>query len=165
METPIKRKKKGRPKTIYKTPGRKCKLTPSLINEIEDLIKQGYTVRDTCACIDINEATFYDWINKGNDAITSDDELTKSENGLFIELNKTLKKADSERKNSLKAKIERHGNKSWQAIAWLLERSYPNEFGQRLQETTRDETPLAINITVTDKKNPDRVKQMEKSLE
>lgn len=127
----VKRKKKGRPKTIYKTPGRKSKLTYELINELETLIKEGYTNQDCCAVLDVSEASFYGWINRAEEISQSEDELAKSENQIYLELVKTLKRADTQRKIDLKGKIERHGNKSWQALAWLLERGYPNEFGKQ----------------------------------
>lgn len=131
MDIPVKRKKKGRPKTIYKTPGRKSKLTYELINELETLVKGGYTNQDCCAVLDISEASFYGWINRAEEVSNDEDELAKSENQIYLELVKTLKRADTERKNELKAKIERHGNKSWQALAWLLERTYSDEFGKQ----------------------------------
>lgn len=127
----VKRKKKGRPKTIYKTPGRKSKLTYELINELETLVKEGYTNQDCCAVLDISEASFYGWINRAEEVSNDEEELAKSENQIYLELVKTLKRADTQRKNDLKAKIERHGNKSWQALAWILERTYANEFGKQ----------------------------------
>lgn len=127
----VKRKKKGRPKTIYKTPGRKSKLTYELINELETLVKEGYTNQDCCAVLDINQTTFYNWINRAEEVSNDEVELAKSENQIYLELVKTLKRADTQRKNDLKAKIERHGNKQWQALAWILERGYPGEFGKQ----------------------------------
>lgn len=160
----VKRKKKGRPKTIYKTPGRKSKLTPELINEMEDLVKQGYTFRDCCAVLDINESTFYSWINKANELQEDGNKLAVSEKSLYLELTKSLKRADTERKNALKQKIERHGNKQWQALAWILERSYPQEFGKVEQEQQQQE-PIEVRLVTSAKSNPDRLKRIEDSLD
>lgn len=160
----VKRKKKGRPKTIYKTPGRKSKLTYELINELETLIKEGYTNQDCCAVLDVSEASFYGWINRAEEISQSEDELAKSENQIYLELVKTLKRADTQRKNDLKAKIERHGNKQWQALAWLLERGYPHEFG-RLEQATKDDTPLQVQLVTLNKSNDKRLEALEKQLD
>lgn len=160
----VKRKKKGRPKTVFKKLGRKPKLTIEIINEIETLIGEGYTNQDICAVLDINESTFYAWINRAEEIANDEQQLAISENNIFLELTKTIKRATAKRKNDLKTKIERHGNKQWQALAWILERSYPQEFAKQEIEQGEKQT-IQVELIKTSKKNLDKIRQVEEEID
>jgi len=165
---PKKKQGKGRPKTVFKKLGRKPKLDIQLINELEQLIRDGNTIQTCCAKLDISETAYYNWVGKAYDLLKEQEEseiAINSDDEIYIELVKTVKRAEAQWKIDMVKLIDRHAMKNWQAGAWRLERKYPNEFGLKQEETTKDETPLAINVIITDKKNPDKIKQMEKTLE
>lgn len=103
-------------------------LTPELINEIEDLIKQGYSNQDVCDVLSFSQASFYNWVNIGEEQ--KEGNFTKSEDLIYLEFVEAIKKARAEHKQNLLSKIQRHGNKQWQALAWVLERKYKDEFGK-----------------------------------
>ncbi|MDD2496476.1 MAG: helix-turn-helix domain containing protein [Tissierellia bacterium] len=90
-----------------------AKYSEELLNKICDLIKKGLSNKDAAICMGISESTFYQW------------QIEKPE------FSESLKKAEMERKLFLITKIFDASNKSWQAAAWYLERTYPDEFGKQ----------------------------------
>lgn len=98
-----------------------AKYSEELLNKICDLIKKGLSNKDAVICMGISESTFYQW------------QIEKPE------FSESLKKAEMERKLFLITKIFDASNKSWQAAAWYLERTCPDEFGR--QEKIKDVIP------------------------
>lgn len=47
--------------------GRPTSLTPDLQKKIVKLLADGNTVKDTCAAVDLDKATFYRWMRRGRD--------------------------------------------------------------------------------------------------
>lgn len=118
----------------------KPKLTRELVDRAVELKGHGLSNKDICTACGISEAAFYRWQEQGG----------KSE--LQRELIERLKRAEADYKDALLAGIlERGKEKEWQALAWLLERRFPAEFGRldRLQAEVKAETKNEITITVT----------------
>ncbi len=96
--------------------GRKSKYTPELVQNIIKVISLGLCNKSACEYVDISEETFYQWIKE------------------YPEFGESIKRARTANKAALLAKIQKAGEKSWQAYAWLLERSYPQEFGSLVRQ-------------------------------
>lgn len=103
--------------------GRKTKYTPETVNEICKAIREGSTQNDAACLAGITTTTFHEWIN------------TKPE------FSEAVEKAHADFKRANVAAIRAAGVRpqkdgtlkgQWQANAWLLERKYPDEFGQRI---------------------------------
>lgn len=159
--TQEKKRRVGRPKTHYKTPGRKLLLDAKMLLDMQKFISEGYNIQDTCTMLGIGVSTYYSWIED------AENDIAIGKHSIKVEMLEVIKKAEITYIHQLQENIRIAGfdpNK-WQANAWLLERKRPSEFGLKQEETTKDETPLAINVIITDKKNPDKIKQMEKTLE
>lgn len=120
-------------------PGNKSKLTKQLIKKACDLKRKGYTNAQICQACDISESIFYAWQQEGGDR----------EQPLSVELVEGLKKAEAEKQAALLAKIEAHGENNWQAVAWYLERMWPERFGKvdRLQAEVKQETQASVAVT------------------
>lgn len=117
----------------------KPKLTKELVARAVELKGHGLSNQDICVACGISEAAFYRWQEQGG----------KTE--LQRELVEGLKRAEAGYKDTLLAGIlERGQEKEWQALAWLLERRFPAEFGRvdRIQATVAAETKNEITITV-----------------
>ena len=132
----VKRKKKGRPKTVFHKVGRKPKLNMELINELETFIEAGHSIQTCCGLLDISEAAYYKWVKRAYEIMEAQDENEKeiainSEDEIYIELVKTVKRATARFKQSLVDKLIRHGNRNYQPIEWLLERRFPDEYGKQ----------------------------------
>lgn len=96
----------------------KPKCTKRLIEEAAALKRQGMSNRDIAACVGINESTFYEWLKDAD------------ENAMHGKFAKALKEAEGEFKAALRDQIIKHGRKEWQANAWLLERTFPEEYAR-----------------------------------
>lgn len=118
-------------------PGNKSKLTKQFINDATALKRRGTNNHDICAALGITETTFYRWIDAGG----------KTENQRL--LYESLKKAEADYKTALRVKIEKQGDKDWKALAWLLERQYPAEYGRvdRVQAEVQQTTQAAVEVT------------------
>jgi hypothetical protein len=105
-----------------KKAGRKTKLTPEFIEEASKLIAGGNTVVTVAAYMGINEDTWYTWIARGE----------KEKTGIFSEFSEAIKKSKPVAKIAMLSVVTnaaRDGN--WQAAAWYLERTDPDNYGRR----------------------------------
>ena len=118
----------------------RTKLTYELIERMAALKADGLSNKDVCRAVGISEQTFYRW--------TQD-----PKNKLQRELCERLKKEEATFKQTLlttirSAALEKHQH--WTAAAWLLERSYPDEYGRpdrRREEKPQEDVPT-INLGV-----------------
>ena len=108
---------------MIKMVGRPSKCTKELCDAICKDIKEGNTLKYSVQKQGITEQTFYNWMKKGEDS--------KTKSGKYFDFFDNIKKAQEEGKNHLVKGIRKHGQNTWQAQAWLLERMYPQEFGKR----------------------------------
>jgi len=97
------------------------KYSPETVKTICDHILIGLSQKDAALMAGISESVFYLWKSQ---AEAGDPEKLE-----FLE---SLKKAEAQLKASSLMEITKQGkeNKSWQAIAWILERKFPKEFGR-----------------------------------
>lgn len=108
-----------RPATRPATGGRKSKLTPELIAQVDTSLRAHASVEATCEMLGISRETFYRWIREGEEATR----------GLKSDFSDTVKKAQGMSQVMLINKIS--SDPSWQAKAWLLERLHPKRYGRR----------------------------------
>lgn len=85
------------------------KFSQQKFEDIAKLIRAGVPAKHAAVASDINEATYYRWIQA---------------HASFASL---IKKAESERLAGLILVIRK--DESWQSKAWMLERLYRDEFG------------------------------------
>lgn len=93
------------------------KCTKEMIDHICELKEAGFTDKAICQCVGISQASLCAW--KSN---------PKTEN--HIELIERLKKAQENHRLSLVKRIEEASINDWKAAAWILERTYPDEFAK-----------------------------------
>ena len=120
------------------------KLTYELIEQMAKLKADGLSNKDVCRAVGISEQTFYRW--------TGD-----PKNKLQRELCERLKKEEAAFKRTLLTTIRSAAlekTQHWTAAAWLLERSYPDEFGRpdrRCEEKPKEDVPqitLGVELKV-----------------
>ena len=101
--------------------GRPTKYTPDTVKAITDAIRVGCTYRLACQLAGISDETFARWQAR------------------YVDFVEAIKKADAECVAIRLSRISQAGKAgTWQADAWVLERRYANEFGNR--------TRLDVNI-------------------
>jgi len=102
---------------------RPTKATPETIKAICDEIRSGSSQDDAARLSDVNIGTFYRWMNTNrefSDAVQKAHADFKHANVLAIRAAGIRKDKSGDLKGQ------------WQANAWLLERKYSDEFGQKL---------------------------------
>jgi hypothetical protein len=113
--------------------GRKTTLTPELVKEISDTLRICATMADTASYLGVPYGTMQSWIRKGNEvaqeAEVSGRELTDNEH-LFVSLSVEVEKARAEARIRAVGKIRTAMDGNWQAAAWYLERSKPDEWAR-----------------------------------
>jgi len=102
--------------------GRKSRLTPELVADIGKLLTEGNTTRMACAMVGISEAAFYKHFKAGESGHGSPRQVE------FVE---TVKKAKVTAQRRAVLLIQTAARTSWQAAAWYLERTCPEEWGRR----------------------------------
>lgn len=125
--------------------GRKPKIaiTPEITKEICACISAGMTKRAAMEGL-LDESTFYDYINKG------ERDIAKGKDSVYAEFAKGVKKAEkSFVLSNLRVIKEAASAGTWQAAAWALERSRPDEYGKnRLEITGAEGKPVEVENTV-----------------
>jgi len=121
-------------------PGRKCKLTPELQAEMEQLFATGVTIKTACDYVGISQKTYETWMNKGQTA----------KSGQFFDFYGAIKKAQSVPLTESVAIVRKAARPlfrdvyedgkvvgrelvnggSWQAAAWILERKDPANYAK-----------------------------------
>ena len=124
----------------------KTKLTPAIQTAIIELIEGGNFKRTAAAACGISESTLYLWIQKGEEA----------KSGKYFEFSETIKRSEAKAEAMLIAKINRAAidPKTWQAAAWILERSRFKDWGKKdtldLNAKIEDVTPQKLENLTTE---------------
>lgn len=100
----------------------KTKLTPELQKEFCNAIENGSSILGACGYVGISEKTYYNWIERAEEAKTR----TK-----FVKFKEAVDKAKAKALHNFEQVITRASLEHWQAAAWMLERRHPNLYGKR----------------------------------
>lgn len=103
-----------------KNMARRTKLTPELQAEIVKVLRGGAYVEDACAFVGLSKSSFYDWMQRG----AAGEEP-------FSEFSDAVEKARADAVVRNIALVQNAANSSWQAAAWWLERTRPDQYGRR----------------------------------
>ena len=101
--------------------GSKSKLNSKLTKAICKDIADGMPFRWASRNNNITEKTFYNWYNRGK----------KADDGIFKEFFVEVEKAKAKAVKYNVGVVMNAGKKSWQASAWWLERTCPEDFGTK----------------------------------
>ena len=101
--------------------GAKGKYNAGTVAVIIEALELGMTQRAACNVANIDPATFYDWLNKHDD------------------FSNAVNAARDKGKRDALLAIREAGKdpKHWAANAWYLERSFPEEYRQRVEHIDR----------------------------
>ncbi len=103
--------------------GRRTKYTPDTVDAICEAIRNGSTQHDAAVMAGVGKTVFYEWYSLKPEFA----EAVEKAHADFKQKNVTAIRAAG-----IRADKTGHLSGSWQANAWLLERKYPEEFGQRM---------------------------------
>lgn len=143
--------------------GRRGLLTEKVIGDITRAIAAGAFFKDACRHAGVHEATAYRWLElaEADEPVARPDErppdLKKRVDRwrLACEFRDATEKAQADAKVAALARIQKAGRGGdgrapiWQADAWWLERTYPDEYGRRRVEVTggpQGSDPVRVSI-------------------
>jgi len=121
-------------------------ISVEVISKFCKVIKNGHTIGIACSQVGISRQTYSNWIKRGScDA----DDPGNDKNKLYIKFKVDVEKAGDDFVVDNVAELQKIGKetKSWQCIAWLLERRRPDLFGKR--DGSNDNNHQQINVTIT----------------
>lgn len=124
--------------------GRQTKLTPELIEEAYELLKEGHYARTVLQYMGIGESTWYRWLSDGE----------QEEDGIYREFWEAVKKAETEAEIRNVKLIQEAAKTDWKAGMTYLERKFPERWGRRervdanLTHTGKDGGPIQHEQTI-----------------
>jgi transposase len=114
--------------------GRPTKLTPALQQEVVTLLRAGNYIETACAFVDVDKASLYAWLKRGN----------RQKTGIYRDFLNATEKAIAEAEIRDLEVIRKDG--AWQGAAWRLERKFPDKWGRRDRHelTGKDGGPIEL---------------------
>ena len=135
--------------------GRPTKLTPELQADLVRFLRGGVYVTDACALVGIDQGTYHRWVAKA-----AEDDAPEE----FREFREAVEKARAEAVARNVALVQKAADHSWQAAAWWLERSRPDQYGRRTN--LAGASGGAIEVKSDDEERQDRLRALvEQALE
>jgi hypothetical protein len=95
---------------------RTTKLTPELIERIAGLVRSGITPYRAAELCGIGSSTHYRWMESVREP--------------YREYRESIKRAEAQWEADAIRQVQVHGQKHWQALAWMLERRFPERYGR-----------------------------------
>ena len=112
------------------TRGRPTKYTPETVDEITKAIHEGATQDDAARLAGVCPAIFYRWLTQPT-KIDFLEKVQKAHAEFKQQQIKAIRAAGIRAKKNASGEVVGTEGQ-WQANAWLLERKYPDEFGQKM---------------------------------
>ena len=116
-------------------------------------ISQGIPIKHACAAVGVPTVTFYDWMKRGEE----------NKSAQFVDFHREVEKAKAVAVMRNVAFIQAAAPETWQAAAWLLERTHPEEFGRDRQNVTvavQNNTQVVVSENIKE-----RIKKYESLFE
>lgn len=101
------------------------KMTTKIDAAILQSLANGGYVETSCVAAGITKRTFYNWLEKAEE----------DEDSVYAEFADLVEKARAQAELANIAIIKAAAVENWQAAAWLLERVYPERYGNRNRTT------------------------------
>ena len=119
------------------------------VKQLLSALQAGNFVEDACDFAGIGKSTVYKWLDRGlqeTENIEAGAKPNKHER-VYVELWDAIKSARAEAKVRNVAIIQNAAkNGTWQAAAWWLERTAPQQYGRRLSAEISGEDGGAIKV-------------------
>jgi len=138
--------KRQKPKSRKKIPDKKTKRSilekyPKRIANLLRSIKNGLPYETACKISNIPPSAFYEWRQKGIAA------KQKGIENIYSKFVDKLEKAEAEAEARAIIQIQKAGVDKWQALAWFLERRFPQRWRQQAQGV-EDELEIEFDFEI-----------------
>ena len=132
--------------------GRPSKLTPEIVAKVQEILPVALYIETVAAYLGIDRQTFYNWRARGereHKRLQRNKAKPRAKEELYLQFHDAIEKglADGEFLNALLIRQAANDGKSWYAAAWLLERRFPDRWGQkqRLEHSGPGQRPIPRN--------------------
>lgn len=109
-------------------------LSKEVQDSICETIRAAGTVEDAAVRVGVHESTVREWMARGK----------MEESGPYREFHDAVRKARIDRRLGLEALIRKQAPDHWQAAAWLLERTEPKRYAQRVRVHVEEQLTDAV---------------------
>lgn len=134
-----------------RSPGRKSKLTPELLDRLVQLVANGNYIETACGACGITSASYYKWLRKGEEfyamfhnayghdaevdeeiliAMVKEDIITEHQ-AMCVRFVEALNKASSESEAYAVLTVRKAFGDDWKAAMTFLERRFPQRWRRR----------------------------------
>jgi hypothetical protein len=130
--------------------GRPTKLTPELQSALIEALSSGAFIEAACEYVGIDPGTYHRWMAKGAE---------EDADPVYGEFREAIKGARAAVTLRMAGRVlEAADDGSWQAGAWWLERSFPDQYGRRTN--LAGPNGGAIEVKTDDAEREDRLRQL-----
>jgi hypothetical protein len=133
-------------------PGQPTKLCPDKAAKLVLLLRVGNYAESACASAGVAKSTYYNWKRTGareRDARENPKYKPKAALDPFVDFIAEVEQAEATFECGAIAKIRMASGEHWTAMAWLLERKFPQRWGRRDRSAVpaiEDGSPPAITL-------------------
>jgi hypothetical protein len=127
-------------------------MTPDVVNALERAFTGGASINDACDYVGINRGTYFNWMAIGR-ALTEPEEVrtdialpAKAKRERYIDFYNRMKKARVVMRIEAVALIRLAAGTNWQAAAWLLERSDPENWARRDRDGDMGQAEVVVRV-------------------
>lgn len=106
-------------------------LTDEVADRIVDAIRRGTPLRFACEAAGVSYDTALRWLRIGHGATGDGWTPTPATRRRYEGFASAVERAQAEAVDAAVSHVERAGQGDWRAAAWLLERRWPETFGQK----------------------------------
>jgi len=128
---------------------RKRILSPELIEQLCEYVRQGnYNIIAVRAC-GIHERTFYSWLERGQRELEARSEDTTEPESLYTQLYQSLKRSEAEAQIKIANVVTNAALKKgeWLPAMTFLERRWPDQYGRRERKSIDVTERKVIEVT------------------
>lgn len=137
-EPPVRKNRGGRP----------SKLTPEVFNAVMQALRAGNYQEVAARYAGVAESTYWAWLDRGRkERERIEDDVPPDPNeALYVDFLDEVEQARASAEVRMVGLIAQAAKNTWQAAAWYLERSKPNQWGRRDRHeiTGRDGQPVIV---------------------
>lgn len=126
------------PPRVSRPIGRPTELTPAVQDTLADLLRRGMTRQAAAAAVGIGWATLKEWVARG-EGTDPDREPTEIYAAFAAAIREAEASFEAEAIADIRAATTFGGAPDWKAKAWLLERRFPEQWGNRTKQEVKQE--------------------------
>lgn len=127
------------------------KLRPEDIERTRELLGDGATVKDLAAALGVHRTTVYEWRGRGEELVedTPDDADLNEYEELCRDFYKAYREGRSKFRQKLMKTVETQSADDWRAAKFILERQFPEEWGDHKSMEVESEEGVSLTIDLS----------------